>query len=144
MIYIASPYSHDSRTVEHDRFVEVARYASHLMAEGKSCISPVAYGYALTVHGTTPGDWNTWQSACERFLIICDRVNVLMLDGWNTSTGVLAEIALAKTDQLDISFIDPGTYAEVAVWPIPRAKQRPMLTDPTGTKYISDIARLFG
>ena len=43
-----------------------------------------------------PTGWDFWERIDRAYLARCDEVVVLMLDGWQESTGVRAEIALAR------------------------------------------------
>ncbi len=43
----------------------------------------------------------------ERHLEVCDKVVVLMIDGWKESVGVQAEIAIARELGKPVSFLTP-------------------------------------
>ena len=52
--------------------------------------------------GTDYAFWETW---CIEFLRKCDMLLVLMADGWETSVGIQAEIALATELGIPIKYL---------------------------------------
>lgn len=94
MIYLASPYSDPEPAVREQRFHAACAAAAALLRAGHRVFSPIAHGHPLTRH-SLPGDWTFWESHARWYLERCDEVVVLMLDGWNDSEGVRAEIAIA-------------------------------------------------
>lgn len=94
MIYVASPYSHPDPIVREQRYDAACAAATVLMRAGHSVFSPIVHGHPLTLHGL-PGDWPFWEPHARWHLERCDEVVVLMLDGWDASQGVQAEIAIA-------------------------------------------------
>jgi hypothetical protein len=95
MIYLASPYSHLESAVREQRFHAACAASAALMRAGYKVFSPVIYGHPLVQHGL-PGDWSFWEPQARWHLERSDEVMVLMLDGWDTSQGVQAEIAIAE------------------------------------------------
>jgi hypothetical protein len=104
MIYLASPYSSNDPAIRQERFEAVCRIAARLLRQGRTVYSPIAYGHAICAYGV-PGDWRFWQRHDRPFLEACDEVVVLMLDGWQDSLGVQAEIALAREMGKPVSFM---------------------------------------
>ena len=88
MIYIASPYSHQLDSVRYERFTLARAYAHHLMAQGRVCFSPIAYGRQF-----------------EKVFSVAP--DVLKLDGWLQSRGVTHEIALANDHGIPVSYVEP-------------------------------------
>lgn len=52
-------------------------------------------------------DWETWKSYTRMLLIRCDRLRVIMVDGWDKSAGVKDEIALAYELEIFIEYVKP-------------------------------------
>lgn len=94
MIYLVSPYSDPDLAVRQQRFEAACAATAALLRAGHRVISPVVYGHPLTQFGL-PGGWSFWERHARWHLERCDEVVVLMLDGWNESEGVQAEIAIA-------------------------------------------------
>lgn len=96
VIYLACPYSDKSKKVVSDRVLKATKLAAKLVSEGHVVLSPIVYGDILLKHEDMPNDYEFWKNFCESFLSKCDEIWIYMLPGWNQSTGVLAEIELAK------------------------------------------------
>ena len=93
LVYLASPYTHADPAVMEARFQAATRYAARLMGQGVNVFSPIAYTHVILQHGL-PVDWDFWKQYGEKWLAVCDSMIVLMLDGWEASKGVNAEIAI--------------------------------------------------
>jgi hypothetical protein len=96
MIYLASPYTHPDPAVREQRFDAACVVAALLLREGHLVFSPIAHSHPLMRFGL-PIEWDFWSRYDSCHLERCDEVLVLMLDGWEESRGVQAEIALAKS-----------------------------------------------
>ncbi len=101
VIYLASPYTGN----EQANFEAVCRTAGHLMKASFFVFSPIAHTHPIAMGGTLPTDWNYWEAYDRAMIERCDAVWVLMLDGWEESKGVTAEIEYAKYLGKDIKFI---------------------------------------
>jgi len=111
LIYLASPYTHCDLEVCEQRFEAACRAAAELVLVGKTVFSPVAHSHAICRYGV-PGDWQFWQLHDRRYLDVCDEVVVLMLDGWQKSVGVQAEIAIARECGKPITFLRVSGHTE--------------------------------
>ena len=90
LIYIASPYSHPDPAVRQKRYEDVSAYTAKRMMEGAVVYSPIAFNHPLSVRYEMPTDWVFWKHFDCRMIDKCDAMEVLMLDGWDTSVGVSA------------------------------------------------------
>jgi nucleoside 2-deoxyribosyltransferase len=111
MIYLASPYSDNDAEVRERRFEAVCRAAAKLIHSGKSVYAPIAHTHPICRYGL-PGDWQFWQHHDRKYIEICDEVVVLMLDGWDKSEGVQAEISIAREMGKPVTFIRVDTQNE--------------------------------
>jgi len=111
MIYLASPYSHPDAEVRQQRFEAVCRAAAELIRMGKTIFSPISHSHAICRHGL-PLDWRFWERHDRHYLETCDEVIVLMLDGWQESVGVQAEITMARALGKPVSFLALSGQAE--------------------------------
>jgi hypothetical protein len=107
LIYLATPYSDEDRAVRVARFAAVNRCAARLMGEGLSIYSPISHGHPITEAGQLPFYARFWQQQSALILASCSAVIVYCQDGWKTSVGVQAELALARELGLPILFLDP-------------------------------------
>ncbi len=118
MIYLASPYSHPHAIVRELRYHDACLATANLLRAGQSVFSPIVHGHPLAAHGL-PTAWSYWQQFDRDHIVRCDELLVLMLDGWNQSVGVTAEIEIAAELGKPIGYLAPGslelpTFAPVA------------------------------
>ena len=116
---MASPYSHPDPAVREQRFRAACQAAVALLHAGRVVFSPIAHSHPLAQHGL-PGNWQFWERYDRAFLERCDEVVVLMLDGWQESVGVQAEIRIARELGKPVRYLAPDlapvapTFAHVA------------------------------
>ncbi|MFO0915248.1 MAG: DUF1937 family protein [Pirellulales bacterium] len=106
MIYLASPYSHESPAVRQQRYGDACQAVVHLLHAGLAVFSPIVHSHPLVSYGL-PTDWSFWQRVDQEHLRRCDQMIVLMLDGWEESRGVAAEIDIARELGLPIDYLSP-------------------------------------
>jgi len=116
LVYLASPYSHDDQAVRQWRFDRINEAASFLMRRGLHIFSPISECHPIAMAGGLPTDWAFWKDYDEAILSMCRALVVLMLPGWDKSTGVAGETQIAR--RLDIEMLwtypDDAHLAEVA------------------------------
>jgi nucleoside 2-deoxyribosyltransferase len=104
MIYLASPYSHKDPEIREQRFQSVCKHAARLMRQGHTVLSPIAHSHPIAQYDL-PKDWNFWKNQDEEMMKACDVVYVLMIDGWQESIGVTAEIQWAKENNIPVVYM---------------------------------------
>jgi len=104
MIYLASPYSHPNAQIREQRFHDACRTTAELMRAGHVVFSPIAHGHPICSHGL-PIDWTFWEQIDRAFIVRCEEMVVLTLDGWRDSEGVQAEIRIAMELEKTVRFI---------------------------------------
>lgn len=104
MIYLASPYTHESQLQREQRALAAAKAAANLARLGLVVFSPIAHSHPMAVHGQLPGTWEFWEKFDRWFIERCDRLVVLTIDGWQQSKGIAAELALAEQFKKPISY----------------------------------------
>lgn len=95
LCYLASPYSSCYQNLVEERMHHVSRCQAALIKRGLLVITPLSAHYLLK-YESLPGDWAFWKNYGETLLRACQNLIVLPLPGWEVSTGVTAEIALAQ------------------------------------------------
>jgi len=106
LILVSSPFSHKDKAIEAARVEAVNNYVAELTAQGIHAFSPITYGTILLKYKQMPSDWKFWKDFCEAFLIKCEELWVLKLDGWDTSEGVAAEIKFALDNNITVKYVD--------------------------------------
>jgi len=76
------------------------------MRAGHVVFSPIAHSHPIARFGL-PTDWAYWERQDREHLARCDEVVVLLLDGWQESRGVQAEIRLAETLGKPVRYLIP-------------------------------------
>lgn len=111
MVYLAAPYSvkHDdpavvAQTIE-ERMEALSRVDVALMGRGVHTITPLLKHYTLA-HSDGASDWAAFQEYSYNLIDRCDALYVLMLEGWDVSQGVTAEIKYAKELKMQIVYLD--------------------------------------
>jgi len=110
MLYLASPYSHPDEDVREQRFIDACAASSFLMKRGELVFSPICHSHPIAQFGLPKG-WDFWEKYDREFLEFCSSMVVLMLDGWQESKGVQAEIQIMKEMGKPITHLDPKEYA---------------------------------
>ena len=106
MIYLASPYSHNDPAIREQRFRAACQAAAAMLRDGQVVFSPIVHSHPLVAFGL-PTAWSSWERIDRAYLERCDEIVVLMLDGWEASVGVGAEIGIARTLGKPVRFLAP-------------------------------------
>lgn len=106
-VYLASPYSHKDVRVIEARYGEAILAAAALqMAHPRHNIfSPIVNSHPLAKIGGLRGDWEFWQTLDTDHIEHSHEIWVLEIPGWTTSTGVTAELEIAKKLKLPIRYV---------------------------------------
>lgn len=99
LIYLASPYSHRDPAVKEARFVHACKAAAWLLTNfpEDNVFAPIPHSHPMAVHGNLRGDWTFWKRIDVDWLHRCNEFMILTLPGWEESTGVTDETAIART-----------------------------------------------
>jgi hypothetical protein len=116
MIYLASPYTAADPAIRQARFYAACQAAAELVRSGKHVYSPVVSSHPLCQHDL-PLDWQFWREFDLEFLGICDELFVLMLEGWEHSVGVQAEIAAARRLGKPVTYLSAESAAGKETFP---------------------------
>ena len=108
MIYLASPYSHDDPAIRQQRYEAACVATAHLIKQGFPVISPIVHSHVLHAELGCGGDWETWAAIDRQLIDASIELWVLMLDGWEMSKGVAAEIDYADELGTSVSMLDPS------------------------------------
>jgi hypothetical protein len=112
--YLALPYTYRhedpavQRRMQQWRFELGTQAAAWLMnTQGWNVFSPITHSHPLHVQAQMRGDWEFWKQVDTEYLQVSCRIVVLGLDGWRDSTGVTAELAIAKDFGIPRYFLEP-------------------------------------
>lgn len=105
MIYLASPYSDPDPAVQEQRFDATCAAAGYLIGHGRLLFSPIAHSHPIAQRGGLQTDYAYWSIWNRQMIKACDELWVLMLDGWETSAGVLSEVSEARALNKLVAFV---------------------------------------
>jgi hypothetical protein len=106
MIYVAAPYTHADPAVVKQRMLDFAKVMSTLIAQGEHPVSPLMNHFLVDYAETDfPLTWEYWQEYSYSLLSVSKELLVITMDGWEQSTGVAAEIEMAKQLNLPIRYV---------------------------------------
>jgi hypothetical protein len=116
-LYVATPYSHSSMSVERERFEMVSGVKSILLENGIKNYSPISETHPAVVFGDLPNNWAFWKSLDVQFLNFCSGLIVYKNTGWRESTGVQAEIKIMSEMKKPIFSLEAvNGYLELRKW----------------------------
>jgi nucleoside 2-deoxyribosyltransferase len=111
LVYVAGPYSGTPEQVN-ERMVKFYLAMALLIERGINGCSPLEK-HAILAHRNLPGDWAYWGHFSEVMLKRCDVMIIIMLEDWEKSTGVAAEIKIAKAHSIPIIYLTPNLMERV-------------------------------
>lgn len=86
--------------------LHAARAAASLVAQGVVVFCPAAHGNALELTGhLSHFKHDDWMRQCAPLVGACSVLAVLMLPGWDESSGVRQEITWAKARDLPVIYL---------------------------------------
>ena len=83
----------------------VSSYSAQELLKGYSIICPLTMGHQFIKLCLLPNDSDWWLLWCYNLLITCNEMDVLMIDGWDESYGVIKEIDFAEKNGIKINYI---------------------------------------
>jgi hypothetical protein len=111
IVYLASPYSNPSPSIQDHREQQITRIGALLTLKHKTpMFMPITQSAAMKRFvpqlGTT---FEYWKGIDLPAIDGCAEVWVVKMPGWNESIGVMHEIRYAKENQIPVKYIDPKT-----------------------------------
>jgi hypothetical protein len=122
--YLASPYTpqkgqYDQNSImsykqmndiRKNRYEDVCHAAAWLMQMGEVVFCPISHSHNVDSHLLTNtgkrGDGEFWKAQDEPYLELCDKVFVLMIDGWDASPGLKHEVDRAVERGVPVLYIE--------------------------------------
>lgn len=106
LIFVSMPYSDPSRRVVSHRMAIFCRKMAEYVLRGECVTSILWFHYALVHAPALSADWDAWKTYAHALIPQCSKLRVLRLHGWNTSTGVKDEIAIAEAHGIPVEYDD--------------------------------------
>lgn len=110
LIYLSSPYTHESTMVMEARWLESLRAAAWLFTNCPDhyALSPIAHTHPIAVRYKLPVEWEFWANYDTLLVGRSDECWVLCIPGYRNSTGINAEKALAVKFGKPIKYLVPS------------------------------------
>lgn len=109
LLYLAAPYTHKFANVRQERLQTFCEVAAKFERRGEYHVVSGLYNTLLTSHDAElPDDYAFWQSYSRTMLSHSKVLVVLVLPGWQLSTGVKDEIAFAHEHHIPTVYYDPA------------------------------------
>lgn len=105
-VYVANPYTNSDPDVMEARYSLTAAYVAAKMREGEVLYSPIVHHHHMALEHKLPCDWPFWRNIDGNMLASAKSMRVLMLDGWEKSVGVQAEIAIAIALGIPVDYVE--------------------------------------
>jgi len=109
-IYLAAPFSKLTSIQKTRLITKIAKVVEVLTELKYYVVSPILHNYQPWLRGNLDGSFEFWQGYNLWLLSNCTHLMILTTTGWDTSTGVYAELQQAKHDKKIIEYISPTTY----------------------------------
>ncbi len=107
--YIASPYSHPDPKVREERYQSVLDFVAHIAMRPTmdTPYSPIVHWHHVALGHNLPGDFEFWKRIDHDMIARANSVIVYMIDGWQESKGVKAEIEYAHRRGIRVMYQKP-------------------------------------
>ena len=105
-IYLASPYSDPSKTIQHARYLWACEAAAFMVRKGMKVYSPIVSWHKVAERFSLPSDAEFWSKQNASFMLHSTEMWVLTLSGWGQSKGVQSEIAFCKEQGIKIYYTE--------------------------------------
>ena len=107
IIHIASPHTHADQELREARLLAARVVTGDLIEKGVAAFSPIVYSRSLAEScDTAPVDG--WYEFDLHFLALAEGMTILELPGWESSPGILLELAFAKARDIPVELLGWG------------------------------------
>ena len=103
-MYVASPYSHPERQIERARYISVMEFMTWLTRHSDVVpFSPILHCHDWADLSDLPKDAAWWRKQNSCMLRNASGMYILLIEGWEESTGVTQERQLARDLALPVT-----------------------------------------
>jgi len=113
--YLATPFKHEDKSVQNIRYWQAVNIAARLWKEGRPVFTPIGHTYEIAFRaGLKGGFFDHYQEFDTAMIDGSKGIIVAMMDGWEISEGINAEIGIALGMEKPIVYldIDAWTFSE--------------------------------
>jgi len=95
-IFLCAPYTNHDPEIVNARVTAINAHAAFLMNQRHIVFSPISHSHPIAIENDMPTTFEFWQRQNREFIVWCDVVMVLRLNGWQESRGLVDEMKYAK------------------------------------------------
>lgn len=118
MIYVVSPYSHEDKRVEEERFERVVQHMACLARDGLYVYSPIAHWHPIAIKHDMPTDFTYYRKVNEDMIRRAASLLLIKMSGWQISRGVGHEVEFARERNIPIYTMDDVIGATMERWDV--------------------------
>lgn len=105
MIFLSIPYTHENADVVEYRVSIAQKTVAFYLNKGEVVYCPIAFFHNIGKQNNIPLTWAHWKEQCKNIIAMCNKLVVVMIEGWEASTGVTEEIQLAKDLNIPVEYV---------------------------------------
>ena len=95
-IFLAAPYTHPDPEIVNARVTAINAHTALLMNQSHIVFSPISHSHYIAMENDLPTTFEFWKKQNHEFIVWCDSIVILKLDGWKESKGVKDELEFAR------------------------------------------------
>lgn len=107
LIYVAAPYESNDPLTKLDRMQTVSRYLIHLMNNNSVGLCSLPFGHLATQLLAKRDLPNSFLPHSFALLGVSAEMHIITLSGWRWSSGVQAELDLARAKGITVYTVEP-------------------------------------
>lgn len=107
LIYLASPYTHEDKAIEAQRFQLACRACGKILNLGLAVYSPIVHWHCVRNLCQLKGSFETFVAIDTEMITRADELWILVIEGTYESKGIQAEIAIARAQSKPIRCYRP-------------------------------------
>ncbi len=106
LVYLGSPYTHTDPWVRQERYNQALNALVFLLRQDKFVFSPIVHSHQADGKLRPEKDHGFWMRQALEMLKRCDKLTILMLEGWNQSKGVAEETVAASRLGIPVDYLE--------------------------------------
>ena len=110
MIYLASPYTHKDPEIVQARYEAVRKHTAWMLSQSIWVYSPIVHCHDLAISHKLPTDSQFWQAYNFHMIDLADELQVLKLEGYEQSIGIMGEVGKANSILCPVTYVEPHDY----------------------------------
>jgi hypothetical protein len=111
LIYLASPYTHEEKSVRQYRYEVAKRVTKRLIDDNYRIFSPIVYTHNMANENEV--EFDKWLDLDICMINRSNALAVLPLPGYEISKGVLHEVDYANNINIPLVMLEPDVFSDL-------------------------------